>query len=105
MDFDFLNGEDKYTQFFLINKVGQEYEEKGQIDEAIEVYEKGLSLGTDTPATWNLLFNIYRERKDIKNMKRVMNYAFKKEKGNQYREKNLERKKQAIDKIKAETKA
>lgn len=100
MDLEFRESiNDKETYYHWINVKGREFEEKGNIEMAIKVYEKGLEEDTDTPATWNSLFNIYKDRRDIRNMERVMKYGYEKEKGSKYREKNLKRKKSIIEDI------
>ncbi len=58
-----------------INLEGRTLEKAGRIDEAITLYEKGVSNGTDTPFTYTRLRILYRKLKrpdDVERIKRLM---------------------------------
>ena len=58
-----------------VNIEGRALEKAGQIDEAVALYEYGVTRGTDTPATYKRLRVLYRRLKrseDVERIKRLM---------------------------------
>lgn len=55
-----------------LNNLGIELEKEGKIDEAIETYEKNISLGYKATHSFDRLRILYRKRKDYENMIRVI---------------------------------
>jgi hypothetical protein len=58
-----------------VNVEGRALEKAGRVDEAIALYEYGVSGGTDTPATYTRLRVLYRKLKrpeDVERIKRLM---------------------------------
>lgn len=55
-----------------LNNEGIAFEKEGKIDEAIETYEKNISLGFKATHSFDRLRILYRKRKDYENMARVI---------------------------------
>jgi hypothetical protein len=58
-----------------VNVEGRALEKAGRINEAIALYECGVSAGTDTPATYTRLRILYRKLKrpaDVERIKGLM---------------------------------
>jgi hypothetical protein len=58
-----------------VNIEGRALERAGRINEAIALYEYGVTAGTDTPATYTRLRVLYRKLKrpaDVERIKRLM---------------------------------
>jgi hypothetical protein len=58
-----------------VNIEGQALERAGRIDDAIALYEFGVTRGTDTPFTYTRLRILYRRLKrsdDVERIKRLM---------------------------------
>ncbi len=58
-----------------VNLEGRALEKAGRVDEAIALYEYGVTHGTDTPATYTRLRILYRKQKrleDVERIKRLM---------------------------------
>lgn len=58
-----------------VNVEGRALEKAGRVEEAISLYEYGLTGGTDTPWTYTRLRILYRKLKrpeDVERIKRLM---------------------------------
>lgn len=56
-----------------LNNIGTKYEKEGNIEKAIETYEKNVSLGYTATHSYDRLCIIYRKQKDYENEIRIIN--------------------------------
>lgn len=72
-----LQYEYRLNAYCALNGQGMDYEKRGNIDGAIELYEKSIKIGFPAHHSFKRLMVIYRRKKDIENELRVINTALK----------------------------
>ncbi len=65
----------QYECWFERNAIGEEYEDVGRPDAAIRVYEANVEEGAVTRFSYERLVNLYTQRSDEHNEKRIIKKA------------------------------
>lgn len=105
LSYSFLNqARDIYEKEYWIVYLGELAESKGNIDIAVEIFEKGIDLKTSAPGCYGTLFNLYIERKDIFNSERILTYSMiiEKKSSPEYWKRNYQNRKNTLEKMKNE---